>query len=121
MIHFMKRIITQASYFSREIKTLLKKRRLLLKDFEGFKEELAKNPELGDLIIGTAGCRKVRMKSSSKGKRGGFRICYYDMTENNKLYLLFVYAKNDKENLTSEEKDILKELVVMLKKEASIK
>jgi hypothetical protein len=117
----MKRIIIQIKLFSREINTLLKKRSLLLKDFDDFKDELAKNPGLGDLIVGTAGCRKIRLKSSSKGKSGGFRICYYDLTEKNKIYLLFVYAKNDKENLTAEEKNILKELVIMLKAEANKK
>ena len=117
----MKRIIIQIKLFSRTINTFLKKRSLLHEDFEEFKIELAKNPQLGDLIVGTAGCRKVRLKSSGKGKSGGFRICYYDMTEKNKIYLLFVYAKNDTENLTSEEKSILKELVTLLKSEANKK
>lgn len=114
----MKRSIIEIRLFSREITTLIKKRRLLQGDLSEFKSELAKNPELGDLIAGTSGCRKIRLKSSSKGKSGGFRICYFDISEINKLYLIFIYAKNDKENLTAEEKTILKELVTRLKKEA---
>ena len=114
----MKRIIIPTRIFLKDINKLLKKRSLLLKDYDDFKEELAKDPEVGDLIVGTAGCRKVRLKSATKGKSGGFRICYYDLTEKNKIYLLFVYAKNDKDDLEAEEKNILKGLVTTLKLEA---
>lgn len=117
----MERTIIPTHLFSREINKLIKKRSLLVNDYNDFKEELGKNPELGDLIIGTAGCRKTRLKSASKGKSGGFRICYYDLTEKNKLYLLFVYAKNDKEDLNAEEKHTLKTLVNNLKVEAKKK
>lgn len=88
------------------------------KDFDELKTELAKNPTRGDLIAGTYGCRKIRLKSSSKGKSGGFRICYFDMSEINELYLIFIYPKNEQENITAEDKDILKKLVTILKKEA---
>jgi len=66
-----------------------KERQLLQQDLKDLKNELAKNPELGDLIVGTGGVRKVRLKSATGGKRGGFRLCYYLLTNRGWLYLLW--------------------------------
>jgi len=107
----MEREINHTTLFNKLIAPLLKKRQILQEDFDDFKEELAKNPEMGDVIPGTSGVRKARLKSASRGKRGGSRVCYYDITEKKSIYLLLIYAKNQQENLTSEEKKILKELV----------
>lgn len=111
----MIRKITETKAFTREIETLLKKRSLLPKDYEEFKKELTLSPYLGDIIIGTGGVRKVRLKSASRGKSGGFRVCYYFLVNKNHIYLLWIFAKNEQENLTKEEKDILKALVMTLK------
>jgi hypothetical protein len=80
---------------------------------------LAENPSLGDMISGTGGVRKTRLKSSSRGKRGGFRVCYVDLANKERLYLLLIYPKNEQENLTMEDKKVLKELVDILKKDKS--
>ncbi|KIC73720.1 hypothetical protein DB42_BR00010, partial [Neochlamydia sp. EPS4] len=72
----MIRNIVQTKIFEEEIARLIKKRKLKKEDFEDFKKSLAENPEQGDVIIGTGGIRKARLKSSSKGKKGGFRVCY---------------------------------------------
>jgi hypothetical protein len=111
----MKRSIIQARNFSKSIDALVKKRQLLAEDFNDFKAELAINPLLGDLVPGTGGIRKVRLGSTSKGKSGGFRICYYYLVSNEQIYLLLIYAKSEQENLTSDEKKALKELVTILK------
>lgn len=65
-----------------------------------FKKSLAENPEQGDVITGTGGIRKIRLKSASKGKSGGFRVCYLNIEDQLILFLLFIYAKNEKENLS---------------------
>jgi len=88
---------------------------LLRKDYDSFKIDLAKNPASGDLIIGTGGIRKTRLKSSSKGKSGGFRVCYLDVPQTEELFLILIYPKNEREDLAPEEKKILKELVKQLK------
>jgi hypothetical protein len=111
----MKRSIIQARNFSKSIDALVKKRQLLAEDFNDFKAELAINPLLGDLVPGTGGIRKIRLGSTSKGKSGGFRICYYYLVSNEQIYLLLIYAKSEQENLTSDEKKALKELVTILK------
>ena len=111
----MKRRIIQARGFSKEIDRLLHNRNLLAEDFEEFKKHLAENPKDGDLVPGTAGIRKTRLKSASKGKSGGFRICYYYYQEYEDLYLIMIYQKNKQENITAAEKKVLKELVLAIK------
>ena len=111
----MKREIISARNFAKEIDYLLKKRLLLHEDFDDFKKELSKNLEMGDLIVGAGGVRKVRLKSASGGKSGGFRVCYYDLASEELLYLLWIYSKKDQENLTADEKKMLKEFVKFLK------
>jgi len=61
------------------------------------------------------GIRKVRLKSASRGKSGGFRICYYYLVLNDEIFLLYIYAKNNKEDLNSRDKTTLKEYVRFLK------
>jgi hypothetical protein len=111
MIH-----IYQARPFTKELERLLNKKSLLPEDFEKFKIELKKDPKIGDLIRETGGVRKIRLKSSSKGKSGGFRICYfyYQMLEN--VYLLMIYPKNEQDDLSAEQKKALKEVTNEIKK-----
>ncbi len=111
----MKRRIIQTRNFTKAVDSLIRKRQLLQPDFDSLKRELTENPKAGDVISGTGGIRKTRLKSSSRGKSGGFRICYFDHEAKQALYLILIYAKNEKENINKEEKKILKELVSMLK------
>jgi len=104
----MKRKIIEVKSFSKSVDSLLKRKQLLKDDYDAFKKELTNNPEKGDVIVGTGGVRKIRIKSASKGKSGGFRICYYYLTQDEEIYLLLLYAKNEKENLTMDEKKDLK-------------
>lgn len=66
-----KRIITETKYFHKAITNLIKKGQILQEDFDNFTNELAKNPEMGDIVVGTNGVRKARLKSASHGKSGG--------------------------------------------------
>lgn len=78
---------------------------------------LLKNPEVGDVIKGTGGIRKIRIPLSDKGKRGGGRVIYVDIEVRETIYLLDVYAKNEKMSLTVKETKLLKDLVKILKEE----
>lgn len=102
--------IVPIPHFSKIQGTLLKKRQLLLEDYDDFVEELAKNPESGDVIPGTGGVRKIRLKSATKGKRGGFRVYYFYYQVKQRIYLLHILAKNEQENITEDEKKILRGL-----------
>jgi mRNA-degrading endonuclease RelE of RelBE toxin-antitoxin system len=65
---------------------------------------LAENPLAGDEIPGTGGVRKVRFAASGRGKRGGARVIYYYLDDTVPLYALLVYAKNDKADMTPDQK-----------------
>lgn len=115
----MKREVTQTKIFEKEVSRLIAKNKLSEKDFEAFKRYLVENPKDGDVIPGTGGLRKTRLKSASKGKSGGFRVCYLDMEEKLILFLLSIYPKNEQENLSQQEKKELKQIVAMIKKGVS--
>lgn len=87
-------------------------------DLQSLQIMLLKDPESGPVMEGTGGIRKVRFPMKNKGKSGGVRVCYTDFAEYEVTYLITAFEKNEQENLTSEEKNILKKLVKSLKTEA---
>jgi hypothetical protein len=74
------------------------------------------NPEAGDIIPESGGVRKLRWAAKGKGKSGGVRIIYYFHSEAFPVFLLTVYAKNQKANLTKAERNKLQALVPLLVK-----
>jgi hypothetical protein len=76
---------------------------------------LAANPRAGDLMQGTGGVRKLRWGRGARGKSGGVRVIYYFHSEAMPLYLLTVFGKNEKANLSKAERNDLADLVRMLK------
>lgn len=78
-------------------------------------EFLADNPLSGSEIPGTGGVRKVRFASSGRGKRGGARVIYYYLDGSMPLYALLAYAKNARDDMTPEEKQIVSSLAAALK------
>ena len=55
--------------------------------------ELVKEPTRGQVIQGTGGLRKIRMAARGKGKRGGVRVIYFHLTDDEIVLLVMVYAK----------------------------
>lgn len=76
---------------------------------------IAANPEAGDVIPDTGGVRKVRWSRPGTGKRGGVRVIYFYRDLRRPLYLLMVYAKARKEDLSSEEKRSVREQTALLR------
>jgi hypothetical protein len=76
---------------------------------------LAENPLAGNVIPDTGGVRKVRFAASGKGKRGGARVIYYFLDDSMPLYALLVYPKNEKADLTPEDKRAASALVEAIK------
>jgi hypothetical protein len=72
---------------------------------------LAFNPQAGDIIADTGGIRKVRWKLANRGKRGGARVVYYFRDLNMPLFMLAVYAKNEKVTVSAADKRELRSLV----------
>lgn len=82
---------------------------------KAFIDFIAKNPLAGDLIPGTGGARKVRwMRDGNQGKRGGARIIYYFHNIAMPLFLFTAYPKNEKENLTMKEKNMLQKIIKLI-------
>ena len=77
---------------------------------------LGANPDAGDVIPEAGGVRKIRWAASGRGKRGGARVIYYFHSAAFPLFLLTVYAKNQKANLTHSERNDLKKLIPILVK-----
>ena len=75
---------------------------------------LAANPEAGDIMPETGGARKLRWKAQGRGKSGGARAIYYYHDESLPLFLLNVFAKNEKANLTGAERNEMKKLLPRL-------
>lgn len=113
----MKRLIIQTKLFSNDLDALIAENKLLSVDYEELEKSLSGNPDLGDLIQGTGGLRKIRLKSSSKGKRGGFRVCYFDFPEHEQLFLILIYGKNEQENISQKDKETFKKLIEKIKKQ----
>jgi hypothetical protein len=65
---------------------------------------VAHNPICGDVIPGTGGLRKVRVRRGEDGKRGGARVIYYFYSEDFPVLLMAIYAKNEKADLNEREK-----------------
>ncbi len=82
---------------------------------EEFVDFIAGNPEAGDLIPETGGVRKVRWSRAGSGKRGGVRVIYFYYDANQPLYLLLVYAKARREDLSADEKRTMRKLAGVLK------
>ena len=68
-------------------------------------------PKAGDLITGIGGVRKLRWRRGGKGKSGGVRVIYYFHSERMPLYLLTVFAKNERADLSQAERNDLASLV----------
>ncbi|MDQ2747046.1 MAG: type II toxin-antitoxin system RelE/ParE family toxin [Acidobacteriota bacterium] len=100
-------------YSFRETPSFSKRIVALLTDEElaNFQWLLVQTPETGDLIQGGGGIRKIRCAAKGKGKRGGARVIYYLAIGAEKIFLLDVYAKTEKSDLTSSELQNLRKIV----------
>jgi hypothetical protein len=74
---------------------------------------LANNPEAGDVIQGTGGFRKLRWADPRRGqgKRGGVRVVYYYFDQDQRIWFLTMYGKNEASDLSAKEKRLLKAAV----------
>lgn len=77
-------------------------------------EYLAESPKAGVLIQGTGGIRKLRWARAGSGKSGGARVIYYYHNKRMPLYLLTIFGKSEKANLSQAERNELARLVKLL-------
>ena len=84
-------------------------------DLRYLEDILLNNPELGDVVQGTGGLRKLRFAFPERGKSGSLRVCYVNIIRAEKIFLITAYPKNEKDNLTKGECNAIKKLVTILK------
>ncbi len=99
-------VIIETSIFTRRVTELLTD-----DDYRELQSTLVENPKIGAVIPGTGGLRKLRWSSSGHGKRGGARIIYYWALTQQQILMLFVYAKNERDDLSPDQKKTLKRIV----------
>jgi len=111
----MKITFVEMPWFTKRLSSRLKDA-----EYRAFQQHLLENPELGAVMPGCGGLRKARWSESGrgKGKRGGVRIIYLPIPDAMRIDLLDVYGKDEKEDLSPEEKRCLAALARDLKIEA---
>ena len=80
-----------------------------------FVDFIARNPEAGDLIPASGGVRKIRWGRRGSGKRGGVRIIYFYHDPAMPVYLLMIYAKARRDDLSADAQRTVQRLVARLK------
>lgn len=88
-------------------------------DLAELQQYLICNPDAGNIMVGTGGLKKIRYAFAGRGKSGSARVCFIDFAAFEKNYLLQVFSKDEKQNLSQVEKNEVKKLVEVLKKEAA--
>jgi len=99
-------ILKETPVFTRQVLKLL--------DAESYRLlqlRLVAEPDAGDLIRGTGGLRKIRWEAAGRGKRGGVRVIYYWARKEDVILLLLIYGKAQQDDLTSEQRAVLKKLI----------
>jgi len=72
---------------------------------------IARNPQAGDIIKGTGGARKVRVPGRGKGKSGGFRVITYFGGGDIPIFLLNIFAKSERVDLSQAERNELRKIL----------
>lgn len=101
-------IFIETAIFTRRVKELLDD-----DAYAAFQQHLARFPEAGDVIegTGTGGLRKIRVSMDGRGKRGGARVIYYHFVSASRIALLLVYAKSEKDDLSTAERAALRRII----------
>ncbi|MDX2143209.1 MAG: type II toxin-antitoxin system RelE/ParE family toxin [Rhodospirillaceae bacterium] len=93
--------VVQMATFTRDVASVWSEAELA-----AFVDYIARNPEAGDIVQGTGGVRKIRWAAKGKGKRGGARVIYFFYNPNNPVYLVSIYAKNERETISEADRKL---------------
>ena len=108
----MKLTFIETPVFTELVTDLLKD-----EDYQQMQEHLLIYPTAGDVIVGTAGCRKLRWRVSGRkgGKSGGMRVIYYFRSTSDQVIFLLAYDHRSVDDLTPAQKKQLAKIVRQLK------
>lgn len=117
----MRRKFVESRGFTADRKRLERARELVHEDFVSLEQDILAEPEVGDLVPGTGGLRKVRLgqRGVGRGKRGGARVHYLDLPARGVTHLVALFGKREKSDLSPSERRLVAVLVGQLKKEPS--
>jgi hypothetical protein len=80
-------------------------------EYRELQSELAGRPDAGVLIPGTGGLRKLRFGMAGRGKRGGVRTIYFWAQGPSTILLLYIFAKNERDDLSAAQRAALRKIV----------
>ena len=107
----MKRMFVETNEFHRGWKRL----GLGEEDLRELQAYLLEHPSAGDMVQGTGGVRKLRWARPGRGKSGGARTIYIDLADQETTWLITVFSKNEKTDLSAEERAEIKRFVKRIK------
>jgi mRNA-degrading endonuclease RelE of RelBE toxin-antitoxin system len=99
-------IIVETSVFTRQVSAMLS-----MEAYRRLQITLVRNPEFGNVIRGSGGLRKMRWSSPGRGKRGGVRVIYYWAVAGERILLLFMYPKGERDDLSAGQIKVLRKIV----------
>jgi mRNA-degrading endonuclease RelE of RelBE toxin-antitoxin system len=99
-------LVVETPVFTRRVLKLLTD-----DDYRLLQHEVVARPDVGNIIRGSGGLRKVRWAATGRGKRGGIRVIYYWDVDREIILMLLIYGKNEQDDLTAEQLRVLKGLV----------
>ncbi len=104
----MKLVFFETPLFTRQLPDYLHD-----ESYRTLQRALLENPEIGKVMPGTGGFRKIRWEDPrrGKGKRGGLRVIYYYLTADRQIWFFTVYDKDEATDLSSGEKKALKKAI----------
>jgi len=98
--------IVETTIFTRRVINLLSD-----DEYRLLQQAMVLRPELGPIISGSGGIRKVRWRIRGSGKRGGVRVIYYWAVAQDTILMLFIYGKNERSDLTPAQIKALRQIV----------
>ena len=96
----------ETTIFTRRVTKLLKD-----ESYRLLQHTLMLRPDMGDVIRGSSGLRKVRWAGKGSGKRGGVRVIYYWAIPEDTILMLFIFGKNERADLTPSQLEQLRKIV----------
>jgi hypothetical protein len=99
-------VIIETPIFTKRIQELITD-----DEYRLLQTHLVNRPDVGQIIPGSGGLRKLRWSAGGHGKRGGIRSIYYWFVSQDIILVLYAYPKNEQDNLTPEQLKQLKKIV----------
>jgi hypothetical protein len=102
----MNMVLIETPIFTRRIQAMLSD-----EEYRLLQMHLVNRPDVGKVIPGSGGLRKLRWSAGGHGKRGGIRVIYYWFASQDVILLLFPYSKSERDDLTGDQLRQLRKLV----------